>query len=115
MRLYEFDDSSQVALVLKNIIGRAGSRGQPANINWEYLNQVLARQGIKLDQETFKGIYDASPMIQNMVHNFTPRGIELKVPGTSRDREEPGSDIDKSKDSVNQTAAANAYNQLTAK
>ena len=53
-------------------------------------------------------------MIKGLVRNFDTTGVNLKVPGVNPERQEPGSDIDKSKDNVNQTAAANAYKQMTA-
>ena len=45
---------------------------------------------ITADYETFKAIYDASPMIQGMVKNFNDSGIELKVPGAPDDKNSPG-------------------------
>jgi len=122
MRIYEFDDTTNIGheyavrikLALENLIGRSASKNQAANYNWEFLNNLPELKGLKLNQSTFASLYDKYPMIKGLVRNFTPTGVNLKVPGVNPERQEPGSDIDKSKDNVNQTAAANAYKQMTA-
>lgn len=120
MRIFEFDDSAdpgreyaiRVKLALGNLIGRSESKGQAANYNWQFLNQLPELKGIKLNQATFAKIYDKYPMVRELVKNFEPSGISLKVPGVSQEKEEPGSDIDKSKEKVNQAAASAAPKQL---
>jgi hypothetical protein len=120
MRLYEFDDSAdpgheyavRISLALDNLIGRSASKGQAANYNWAFLNQLPELKGLKLDQSTFAKIYDKYPMVKGLVRNFDSSGVNLKVPGVSQEKEEPGSDIDKSKEKVNQAAASAAPKQL---
>lgn len=120
MRIYEFDDSAnpgheyavRIKLALSNLIGRSASKGQPANYNWAFLNQLPELKGLNLDQASFAKIYDKYPMVKGLVKNFEPSGISLKVPGVSQEKEEPGSDLDKSKEKVNQAAASAAPKQL---
>jgi len=120
MRIFEIDDSSnpgheyavRIKLALSNLIGRSASKGQAANYNWAFLNQLPELRGLKLDQASFAKIYDAYPMVKDLVRNFEPSGISLKVPGVSQEKEEPGSDLDKSKEKINQAAASAAPKQL---
>lgn len=120
MRIFEFDDSAdpgheyavRIKLALNNLIGRSASKGQAANYNWAFLNQLPELKGLNLDQATFAKIYDKYPMVKSLVKNFEPSGISLKVPGVGQEKEEPGSDIDKSKEKVNQAAASAAPKQL---
>jgi len=120
MRIFEFDDSAdpgreyaiRIKLALQTLIGRSASKGQAANYNWAFLNQLPELKGLKLDQATFAKIYDKYPIVSGLVKNFEPSGISLKVPGVSQEKEDPGSDIDKSKEKVNQTAASAAPKQL---
>ena len=121
MRIFEFDDSAdpgqeyavRIKLALQTLIGRSASKGQPANYNWAFLNQLPELKGLKLDQATFAKIYDKYPIVSGLVKNFETSGISLKVPGVSQEKEDPGSDIDKSKEKVNQAAASAAPKQLT--
>lgn len=120
MRIFEFDDSAdpgreyaiRVRMALRNLIGRSASKGQAANYNWAFINKLPELKGLKLDQETFAKVYDRYPMVRGLVANFEPKGISLKVPGVSQEKEQPGSDIDKSKEKVNQAAASAAPKQL---
>lgn len=107
MRLYEFTHEDGVfekyVLLLRNLIGRAKSKGTPARYNWSALNSIANGIGVKIaaDYESFKLMYDSSPPIQNLVKNFNSSGIELNVPGVKDDDEpelgkSPGGDtIDK--------------------
>jgi hypothetical protein len=114
MRLYEFQSTDQLTLLLKNLIGRASSKKQAANFNWASLNTLLVKMGVdQMDYEAFKAAYDSSPILQNLVRNFNAQGVQLKVPGTDQDTEKPGSDIDSSKDKVNQIASSNAMKQIS--
>ena len=120
MRIFEFDDSAdpgreyavRIKLALQTLIGRSASKGQAANYNWAFLNQLPELKGLKLDQATFAKVYDKYPIVSSLVKNFEPSGISLKVPGVSQEKEDPGSDIDKSKEKVNQAAASAAPKQL---
>lgn len=114
MRLREFQSTDQLVLLLKNIIGRASSKKQAANFNWASLNSLLTKMGVdQMDYEAFKASYDSNPALQNLVRNFNAQGVQLKVPGTNQDTEEPGSDIDKSKEKVNKIASSNAFKQIS--
>lgn len=117
MRFVEFQGAETFALLLKNLIGRSGSKKQPANLNWASVNQMLQSTGQgQIDYDGFKAMYDTSPLIQKLVANFNAQGIQLNVPGTNRDKMEPGAaatDVDKSKENVNKVAAANAMNQIS--
>lgn len=113
MRLVEFQDTDKLLLVLKNIGGRAASKGQPANLNWSGLNQILKRLGQEqIDYEAFKSAFDSNPAIQNLVRDFNSDGVTLKIAGLSPEQEKPGTDLDKSKDKINKAAASAAPKQL---
>jgi hypothetical protein len=121
MRFFEFagdDEGDKLVIVLKNYIGRSASKKAPAKLNWAGLNQVLKSNGFELaaDYETFKSIYDSSPVIQTLVKNFNADGIELNVPGAPN--EEPKGDGTQtpqdSQAAVDKIAASAAPQQLSA-
>lgn len=93
MRLYEFTHEDGIfekyTMLLRNLIGRAKSKGTPARYNWAALNSMARSIGIKItaDYETFKMMYDSSPPMQNLVKNFNKAGVELNVPGVEADDE----------------------------
>jgi len=97
MRIFEFDDSAdpgreyavRIKLALQTLIGRSASKGQAANYNWAFLNQLPELKGLKLDQATFAKVYDKYPIVSSLVKNFEPSGISLKVPGVSQEKEDP--------------------------
>jgi hypothetical protein len=123
MRFFEIitegvnDDSiEKLAIVLKNFIGRAASKKSPAKLNWTGLNQISKSSGIELsaDYETFKSMYDSSPILQNLVKNFNDDGIELNVPGVA-DEQPKGDGTQSPQDSqaaVDKIAASAAPQQL---
>ena len=118
MRFFEFGGNSGVevdrfVIVLRNYIGRAASQKAPAKLNWNGLNKVLATSGFELtaDYETFKAMYDASPVLQAMVSNFNDEGVELKVPGAGSEKEKPDGTKD-SQAEVDKIAAGAAPQQL---
>jgi hypothetical protein len=121
MRFFEFagdDEGDKLVIVLKNYIGRSASKKAPAKLNWAGLNQVLKSNGFELaaDYETFKSIYDSSPVIQTLVKNFNADGIELNVPGAP-DEEPKGDGTQTPQDSqaaVDKIAASAAPQQLSA-
>ena len=116
MRFFEFADSDKFILVIKNFIGRAQSKKQPAKLNWATLNSLLHTVGEEaMDYETFKVMYDSSPALQTLVANFSADGIELNVPGVSNPPgAEPGMDQQSPQDQVSQQAAQVAQNQIEA-
>lgn len=115
MRFFEFADSDKFVLVLKNFIGRAQSKKQPANLNWASLNSILHTVGQEaMDYESFKVIYDSNPAIQALVANFSADGIELNVPGVSNPPEAGADSEVSAQDQVAQQAAQVAQNQIAA-
>jgi hypothetical protein len=120
MRFFEFSKTDagldKFVMILRNFIGRASSKGAPANLNWASLQKIATDNGFEFaaDYETFKSIYDTSPAIQSMVKNFNDKGIELNVPGAPN--EEPKGDGTKtpqdSQAAVDKIAASAAPQQL---
>lgn len=117
MRFFEFEpvDNSggdRLLMVLRNYIGRAASQKAPSKLNWNGLNAVLKSSGFELgaDYETFKAMYDGSPALQNIVHDFNADGVTLKVPGVSE--KEPPQDGESSAEKIDQIASSNAAKQV---
>lgn len=122
MRFFEFADSDsgidKFVMILKNFIGRASSKKSPAKLNWASVQKIAADSGFEFaaDYETFKSMYDSTPIIQSLVKNFNADGIELNVPGA----EEPGDagaqtpvkQGQTSQDAVDKIAASAAPQQL---
>jgi hypothetical protein len=102
-------------MILKNFIGRAASKKQAAKLNWSALQKIATDSGFEMgaDYETFKSIYDSSPVIKALVKNFNADGIELNVPGTDKDTEAPVSQGQTSQDAVDKIAAGAAAQNLT--
>jgi hypothetical protein len=114
MRFFEFASSDKFILVIKNFIGRAQSKKQPAKLNWATLNSLLATVGEEaMDYETFKAMYDANPALQPLIANFNADGVELKVPGVAKEPEQ-GQSQETPQDQVAQQAASVAQNQIQA-
>jgi hypothetical protein len=117
MRLYEFDIGNDIlvkfVLMLKNEIGSAQEKSAPVSLNWAALTQLAKDKNIRLkfDYETFKSLYDTSPILQKVVKNFNAKGIELNVPGAP-DSQEPQQGDETSQDAVDQIAASAAPQQL---
>ena len=120
MRFFEFADADvdldKFVIILKNFVGRSASKKQAAKLNWKSLKQIADRSGFEMgaDYETFKSIYDSSPIIQSLVKNFNADGIELNVPGTDKDTQTPVKQGQTSQDQVDQMAASAAPQQLAA-
>jgi hypothetical protein len=123
MRFFEFADDNNTekfVMILKNLIGRSASKKTPAKFNWNALNQFSKTSGIELaaDYETFKAMYDATPVLQALVKNFNDKGVELNVPGAPDSEpgaEQPADGVDaQGNDQIDQIAAANAEKQLQA-
>ena len=120
MRFFEFADADvdldKFVIILKNFVGRSSSKKQAAKLNWKSLQQISDRSGFEMgaDYETFKSIYDSSPIIQSLVKNFNADGIELNVPGTDKDTQTPVKQGQSSQDAVDQIAASAAPQQLAA-
>ncbi len=119
MRFFEFADTDvgldKFVMILKNFIGRASSKGEPAKLNWASLQKIATDSGFEIgaDYETFKSMYDSSPAIQGLVKNFNADGIELNVPGTDKDTETPVKQGETSQDVVDKIAAGAAAQNLT--
>ena len=71
---------------------------------------------LSADYETFKSMYDSSPVIQSLVKNFNADGIVLNVPGAPNDdnQTDQGSSEKTSQDQVDKMAASAAPQQLAA-
>ena len=119
MRFFEFVDTDlgldKFVMILKNFIGRAASKKQAAKLNWSALQKIATDSGFEMgaDYETFKSMYDSSPVIQTLVKNFNADGIELNVPGTDKDTETPVKQGQSSQDAVDKIAAGAAAQNLT--
>lgn len=119
MRFFEFGNTSgtdnidRFVVILKNIIGRSASKKAPAKLNWASLDKMVKVSGSELaaDYETFKSVYDSSPIVQALVKDFNADGVELKVPGAP-DADEPTQDGQTSQEKVDQTADSAAAGQL---
>jgi hypothetical protein len=120
MRFFEFADTDmgldKFVIILKNFIGRAASKNQPSKLNWRTLQKIADDSGFEMaaDYETFKSIYDSSPIIQNLVKDFNADGITLNVPGTDKDTQTPVKQGETSQDAVDKAAASAAPQQLAA-
>jgi len=120
MRFFEFagDDVGvdKFVMILKNFIGRASSKGQPAKLNWAALQKIASDAGFEMgaDYETFKSMYDSTPAIQALVRDFNADGVNLNVPGTDKDTETPVKGGETSQDAVDKMAASAAPKQLAA-
>jgi hypothetical protein len=120
MRFFEFqsDDAGldKFVMILRNHIGRAASKKAPSKLNWNALQRITAMSGFEFaaDYETFKSMYDTSPVIQSLVKNFNADGIVLNVPGAPNDdaQTDQGSSKQTSQDQVDQTADSAAAGQL---
>ena len=117
MRFFEFASADvgldKFVMILKNYIGRASSKKAPTTLNWAGLQHIFRTSGFEFasDYETFKSIYDTSPVIQSLVKDFNQDGITLNVPGAP-DAEQPTQDQETSQDKVDQTADSAAAGQL---
>jgi hypothetical protein len=120
MRFFEFADTDmgldKFVIILKNFIGRAASKNQPSKLNWRTLQKIADDSGFEMaaDYETFKSIYDSSPIIQNLVKDFNADGVTLNVPGTDKDTQTPVKQGQTSQDAVDKAAASAAPQQLAA-
>lgn len=116
MRFFEFNtpDIDKFTILLKTLIGRASSKKAPSTLNWNAIGQMARSNGFEFgaDYETFKAMYDANPMLQNLVKNFNADGIELEVPGAPNS-EQPQQDGEDSQEKVNQIAASAAQKNLS--
>jgi hypothetical protein len=123
MRFFEFADSDvgvdKFVMVLRNFIGRAASKKQPAKLNWSALQKIAGDSGFEMgaDYETFKSMYDSNPAIQGLVRNFNADGVELNVPGTADTgevgAESPVNKGETSQDAVDKIAAGAAAGNLS--
>jgi hypothetical protein len=106
-------------MILRNFIGRASSKKSPAKLNWAGLEKIAKDSGFEFgaDYETFKSMYDSTPIIQSLVKNFNADGIELNVPGAAAAGEagaqSPVKKGQTSQDAVDKIAAGAAVSNLT--
>ncbi len=123
MRFYEFalpldeietEPIDKFILALKNYIGTAAIKKQPAEFNWNGFARMMRSQGFEMaaDYEAFKSIYDSlPPPMQELVLDFNDKTIKLNVPGIENDNPnlEPEQD---SQNAINQMAQGLAPQQL---
>jgi len=118
MRFFEFADADagldKFVMILKNFIGRASSKKQPAKLNWASLQKIANDSGFEMaaDYETFKAMYDSSPAIKALVRDYNADGVNLNVPGTDQDTETPVKKGETSQDAVDKIAASAAPQNL---
>jgi hypothetical protein len=119
MRLYEFASSDsgldKFILILRNEIGNYARKGSPAKLTWKTVGSLANKAHFEFgaDYDTFKSMYDNSPVIQNLVKDFNENGVELNVPGLQTAN--PTSGVSAQQDSqaaVDKTAAGAAAGQL---
>lgn len=94
-------------VIFKNLIGQADSKQQPADFSWDELNFYLVKFGLPtLDQAGMQELYDNDPVIQNLVKNITPDGIELNAKEDAQSGQEavPQRDPNGAMDRVEKTA-----------
>lgn len=92
MKLNEVDSSgSDLILLLRNLVGQANSQQQTSYLSWSALNSLMQNVGEEqFDYNSFKNYYDSSPIIQNLVHKFDARGVELKTQKNTPKKAETG-------------------------
>lgn len=118
MRFFEFAGSDteidKFVMILRNFIGRASSKKQPAKMNWASLQKIALDSGFELgaDYETFKSMYDSTPAIQNLVKDFNADGIELNVPGVETGEQTPVKSGETPADAIDKIASSAAPKQL---
>lgn len=84
------------------MIDQAEQFGQ-SKISWTELEPILHRMGIEsIDANSFQSIYDETPAIQGLIHDFDEEGITL----STSDNSEPNSGLDAGSgtDTVHSTA-----------
>jgi hypothetical protein len=123
MRFYEFvlpldeietEPIDKFILALKNYIGTAAIKKQPAEFNWNGFAKMMRSQGFEMaaDYEVFKSIYDQLPPdMQNLVLDFNDKTVQLNVPGIKNDNPDLEPEQD-SQNAVNQMAQGLAPQQL---
>jgi len=112
MRFREFVESpvkNKLITILRNLRGRAASKGAPAELSWAAVNKMFGTMAI--DYETFKAMFDEDKESFNkLVKNFNSDGVVLDVPGvSSKDKD---SDKEDSQDTINDIAAGQAEKNL---
>ena len=90
MRFFEFVDTDlgldKFVMILKNFIGRAASKKQAAKLNWSALQKIATDSGFEMgaDYETFKSMYDSSPVIQALVKTSMPTASNSMCPALTK-------------------------------
>jgi hypothetical protein len=123
MRFFEFAGADagldKFVMILRNFIGRAASKKSAARLNWTGLEKIAMDSGFEFgaDYETFKSMYDSTPIIQSLVKNFNADGVELNVPGVAdagdKNAQSPVKKGQTSQDAVDKIAAGAASSNLT--
>lgn len=92
MRLNEVDSSnSDLVLLLRNLVAQANSQKQTSYLSWSALNSLMQNIGKEqFDYDSFKAAYDTDQIIQNLVHKFDAKGVELKTQKKNPKKAETG-------------------------
>jgi hypothetical protein len=130
MRFFEFiteekyNGLDNFVTMLKNLSGRYTSKATPAVLRWEAIAQIAKKTEFEVmsdpahGYETFKSLWDKDPkakaLLEPIVKNFSGRGIELNIPGTS-DAEEPeqGDSKETPQDAVEKMASGAVNQQIS--
>lgn len=110
MKLTEVDSSdSDLVLLLRNMVSQANSQQQPSYLSWSALNSLMQNVGKEqFDYDSFKASYDSNPIIQNLVHKFDAKGVELKTQKTEPKKSETG----KKENSISKMAKSAARRRI---
>ena len=110
MKLNEVDSSaSDLVLLLRNLVSQANSQQQSSYLSWAALNNLMQNVGKEqFDYDSFKSTYDENPVIQNLIHKFDAKGVELKTQKTTPKKAETG----KKESSISKMAKSAAKRRL---
>jgi hypothetical protein len=108
--------------MLKNLVGRYTSKGQPAPLNWKAVAEIAKKTEFEMlgdpanGYETFKSLWDKDPkakaLLEPLVKNFNAQGLELNIPGAPDAEKEPTQGGESPEDAVAKTAAGAVNQQI---
>jgi len=96
MRLFEFEVDPKTAVMnaLNYFSASMKDADVPAVVNMEALSKFLEHQGISMNYDAFKVLYDNTPQIQKMVQDFNPQQITISDGEDDDNDEDMGLDAD---------------------
>lgn len=92
MRLFEVEDhfANDLAVVLKNLIGRSNSKKEFATLSYEDLSTIMKNMGYgEIEYDEFAKVFDSNPALKSVVKNFDENGIVLATEKDAPNDEEP--------------------------